>query len=935
VYDAGLMAAQSEVVGREQELAAIDAFLDAQPGGPAVLLVEGEAGIGKTTLWLGAVQEARVRGQRVLDAVPAEAERDLPFSALGDLLGGVIDSIIDRLPPPQAQALKVALLLDDGGGRSPDRRAVALAVLSALRLLSADGAVLIAIDDVQWLDAASGDVLRYAVRRLRDEPIRLMLLSRGTGRSTDYAELDTAPAARSVHRLSVEPLSLGAIGRLMRLRLEVQFSRPDLDRLHRLSAGNPFYALELGRALREGTLSLEAGTRLPAGVEQLVSARIEALPTATRDALAAAAAVAEPTLSLLGAAIGKRASTALRAAVDADVIVLDGDGIRFVHPLLATAAYGSVSATRARQLHAALAGAVGSADERARQLALSSDEPDDAIAAVLDEAAHRTRSRGAPGMAAEMLDQAYGLTPAAHVEHRIRRRIQAAEYHLEAGDTARAREELEELLELAPSGPQRAEVLVNLARTSLMVDVGSQRAEQLLMEAADHAGHDVGIQVRVEGGLAWCAHNGGDLRRAEIHARAAVELGEQLGDVLMLATALANLCLVEFLMGRGYRAADMSRALELEARTDRFMQVVGRPSWIDGMLQGWSGNLEAAISELVLARAQADERGDANALPFFASQLARMSQRAGRMAEADAYADESEDGVLETGQDDERQFSLAARALVDAHLGRVDAARRAIEDGLALAASGSVSARFEFLAIRGFLDLSVADPVAALTSFDRLLREVPAAGFNDPGPSFRYQGDAAEALIEVGRLDEAGALVDWLDERGRTLDRPWALATAARCRALIQAARGDMPGAMDTIGVAQVEQQRVGEPFELGRTLLAKGTIARRGLHRRLARESIEAAIGIFEGLGASLWVTRAQAEGARIGGRAPSGDALTTAEREIAALIGEGLTNREAAARLFVTEATVEAALVRVYAKLGVRSRSELVGRLISRADN
>ena len=929
------MAVESEVVGREQELAAIEAFLDAPPGGPAALLVEGEAGIGKTTLWLAAVQAARSRGQRVLDAVPAEAERDLPFSALGDLLGGVIEGVIDRLPPPQARALNGALLLDDEGSRSPDRRAVALAVLSALRLLAADGAVLIAIDDVQWLDAASGDVLRYAIRRLRDEPIRLLLFSRRTGRSTDHAELDTALPAPSVHRLSVEPLTVAAVGRLMRLRLEAQFSRPDLERLHRLSAGNPFYALELGRALREGTLSLQAGARLPAGVEQLVGARIEALPSATRDALAAAAAVAEPTLSLLEAATGKRARTALRAAVDADVIVLDGDAIRFVHPLLASAAYGSVSATRARQLHAALAGAAGSADERARHLALSSDEPDEAIAAVLEEAAQRTRARGAPGMAAEMLDQAYGLTPAAHVEQRIRRRIQAAEYHLQAGDTGRAKGELEELLQLAPSGPQRAEVLVNLAGTELMQKVGQHRAELLYTEAAGHAGDDARIQVRVEGGLAWCAHLGGDLPRAEVHSRAAVKLAEQLGDGPMLAATLANLSLVEFLMGRDYLAAEMSRALELEARTDRFMPILGRPSWIDGMLQGWSGNLEAAISELVRARAQAEERGDASAIPLFASQLARMLQRAGRMAEADAYVDEAEEGVLETGNDEERQFTLAARALVDAHLGRVDAARRAIEDGQALSAVGSAPARFEFLAIRGFLDLSLADPAAAMTSFDSLLREVPAAGFNDPGPSFRYEGDAAEALIEVGRLDEAEALVDWLDERGRTLARPWALAAAARCRALIQAARGDTPAAMHTIGLAEVQQRRVGEPLELGRTLLAKGTIARRGLQRRLARESIEAAIGIFEGLGASLWVTRAQAEGARIGGRAPSGNALTTAEEQIAALIAEGLTNREAAARLFVTEHTVEVALVRVYAKLGVRSRSELVGRFISRADD
>ncbi len=927
------MAAEHEVVGRERELAAIHGFIDAPPDGPAALLLEGEAGIGKTTLWQAAVQAARVHGQRVLDAAPAEAERDLPFSALGDLLGGVTDGVIDRLPPPQARALKVALLLDDDGSRSPDRRAVGLAVLSAMRLLSVEGALLLAIDDARWIDAASGDVLRYALRRLRSEPIRLLLLSRGTGRSTDYAELDAALPVTSVRTLSVEAISVGAIGRLMRLRLEAQFSRPDIARLHRLSGGNPFYALELGRALRDGSLTLQPGARLPAGVEQLVSARIEALPTASRDALAAAAAVAEPTVTLLEAVIGKRARTTLRSALDAEVIVLDGDAIRFVHPLLATAAYGSVSATRARQLHAALAGAVGSADERARHLALSSDEPDEAIAAVLEEAAQRTRARGAPGMAAEMLDDAYGLTPDSLREQRIRRRVQAAEYHLEAGDTTRARRELEQLLELVPSGPQRAEVLVNLARTFLTLNVGPQRAEQLFMEAGDHAGTDPRIQVRVEGGLAWCAHNRGDLRRADAHARAAVKLAEQLDDPPVIATALASFSFIEFLMGRGYRAADMRRALEQEARTDHFIAYLDRPSWINGMLQGWCGNLEQAISDLVLARGVAEEHGNANALPSLASQLARMSQRAGRMTEADAYADESQDSALETGQDEERQFSLAARALVDAHLGRVEAAKRGIDEGLSLSAMGSAPARFEFLAIRGFLELSLGDPVAAMTSFKSLMGEVAAAGFNDPGPPFRHQGDAAEALVELGRLDEAQALVDWLDERGRSLDRPWATATAARCRALVQAASGDPLAAMDTIELAEVEQLRVGEPFELGRTLLAKGAIARRARRRRVARESIDAALQIFEELGAPLWVARAHAERDRIGGQRPSGDALTTGEQRIAAVIAEGLTNREAAARLFITEHTVEAALVRVYAKLGVRSRTELARRLATGA--
>jgi len=222
----------------------------------------------------------------------------------------------------------------------------------------------------------------------------------------------------------------------------------------------------------------------------------------------------------------------------------------------------------------------------------------------------------------------------------------------------------------------------------------------------------------------------------------------------------------------------------------------------------------------------------------------------------------------------------------------------------------------------------LAEPARACAHLARALELSAASGFADPG-FFRLDADAIEALLSTGQLDRAVDALTLLESRGRRLARPWALATAGRCRALLASARGDPTQALEAAERALSEHARLPEPLELGRTLLVKGTLHRRTKQKRLARAALERALEIFEQVGAPLWVQRARAELARVSGRAPAGDGLTPTERRVAELVAVGRTNKEVAAELFLTVKAVEANLSRIYRKLAVRSRTELAARL------
>ncbi len=339
-----------EVIGRDEELQAAERFLDAIPLGARALVIEGEAGAGKTAIWEATLGSAAARDVIVLRARPAEAETSFSHSALGDLLRGRHGTLA-RLPDPQRRALEVALVISDENGDAPDQQAVGLAALGTLRALAEEAPVVIAVDDVQWLDAPSAAVLSFAARRLRDHRVGILLALRTAGGEPAPLGLDRALAGDRLARMPVPPLSLGAVQRLLQTHLGDLPPRPVLHRLHELSGGNPFFALELGRALRAGAIHLEPGERLPVSLETLVDARLGALSPQARRALATAAAMAQPSVALV-TAVEAGDGDALTEAERAHIVDLRDGNVRFAHPLLASGAYAGVEARTRRELHA-------------------------------------------------------------------------------------------------------------------------------------------------------------------------------------------------------------------------------------------------------------------------------------------------------------------------------------------------------------------------------------------------------------------------------------------------------------------------------------------------------------------------------------------------------------------------------------------------------
>src|SRR4051812_19254553 len=286
-----------EIIGRREELLAFDRFLEAVPAGEQALLLEGDAGIGKTALWQEGNRLARERGFRVLTSRSAHSETQIAFATVGDVFAPAVEETLPRLPPVQRGALETALLMRDPDGPPPQVRLLGLALLSVVRALARDGPLLVGIDDVQWVDASSAEVLTFVLRRLEGEPVGVLATVRGQPVEVPL-ELDRAFGG--FQRLGIEPLSVGAIHRLLWSRLALNLTRPELMRLHEISGGNPFYALELGRAIARGAIRVDgADVTLPESLSALVTKRLRALPARARTTLAAVAALAAPSVTLL------------------------------------------------------------------------------------------------------------------------------------------------------------------------------------------------------------------------------------------------------------------------------------------------------------------------------------------------------------------------------------------------------------------------------------------------------------------------------------------------------------------------------------------------------------------------------------------------------------------------------------------------------------
>jgi len=429
------------IVGRETELALVRDFVASFSDGASALVLEGEAGMGKTTLWTRGVAEAEAQGLRVLQSRPAESETALSFSGIGDLLDVVLDEGLAPLPDPQRRALARALVLEEGRCPAPNERAVGLAVLGVLRGLERAGPLVVAVDDVQWLDAASSAALSYAARRLDVERVGVLLARRAPLESTLLAELRRSLPPERVVVIDVAPFDVQALHHVVHGHLGAALPRPLLAEVHQASGGNPFYALEIVRTLQRTGISVEAGQPLPIpeSLHDLVDGRLLALPAESRDFLLGAAALSHPRVAVVEAATEILRRDGLSPALEARVVELDGDRIRFTHPLLAAGAYEMASPLRRAEVHARLAELVDDPEARGRHLAASSDQPDDVVAGALEDAARRARLRGAPRAGALLLDRARELTPAASSDDELRRAVDAAYLHFEAGDSPRAR----------------------------------------------------------------------------------------------------------------------------------------------------------------------------------------------------------------------------------------------------------------------------------------------------------------------------------------------------------------------------------------------------------------------------------------------------------------------------------------------------------------
>ena len=897
---------RNEIVGREEELGSVYAFLDGAVEGAAGFVLEGEPGIGKSTLWLAAVTGARDRGFLVLSSRPAEAERSLAHIGLGDLFEDVLDDVLPALSVPRRHALEVALLREEALGDPVDQRALAVAVRSVLQLLSEREPILIAVDDVQWLDPSSSSTLAFALRRLGANSVRL-LLARRLGERIQPSGLEQALDSERVERLPVGPLSVGALHRLLLDRIGIAFARQTLLRIHETSGGNPFFALELARVLDANVDPLQP-FRVPETLEELVRARISGLPAATHEALALAAALGTPSQSLLERA--GVAADALVPAVVAHVIERENGTIRFTHPLLSSVLYRDLGEER-QSVHGRIAGIVEDPLLRARHLALATELSDADVAAVLDDAARLAVERGASAVAAE---QALRLTPPDEPEERHRRALAAARAHNAAGEWTRARKIATDLLGETDIGPLRAEALVLLAELE-----GLKRAVSLLEEALREARSRPALQAEIHCRLAWTTRFKRGFVGALEHARTALELADDLDDDALRVGALEMLTFLGCAVGDAEAPAHAARAHELAT-------AVGDPE----LLRQRTGAVVSALlarrnvdaARLLVEREyqqwhERDELSTARTLDG----LAWIELWGGRWELAAEYAARAREILVQYGLD--VPWVHLPSAAIAVHRGQLDFAREHSERALVLGEEQIGLHTPVHLGIMGLVAFWSGDAAAAAVWFDRAERQTTRLGWGESSNRW-WTADHVELLLELGRVDDALRVLDLWEADAARLSRDRMLAHVTRCRGLVAAAQGAVDQAVSLLEGAVAQHEDVGDTFGRARALLALGIVRRRMRQKRAARDAIREALDGFEELGAATWVAKARRELGRIGGRTRE-EGLTAAERRVAALVAEGRTNREVAAALFLGERTVETHLSHVYAKLGVRSRVEL----------
>jgi DNA-binding CsgD family transcriptional regulator len=908
------------IFGRDLELAAIARFLDSAPTWPNAVVIEGEAGIGKTTLWLEGVRLSEERGMRALRAQPAESEQKLSYVALADLVVEAFDEVGPALPGVQQRALAGALLRDDAGDGT-SARTTATAFVGVLAACASKGAVLLAVDDLQWLDSASAQTLAFALRRLPPKVGVLLSHRVEPGHELPLGLPRALPEERRL-RIAPGPLSLAALHHMVKFRFSTSLPRPLLARLADACGGNPFYALEMARVLvADGDLKPAEPLPVPRNLKELVVSRVQTLSAPAWQLALAAAATSQPTRSVLALALPADAEfgAALLEAEEAGVLTSEDDRIRFQHPLLASVIYGSASAERRRQLHKRLALVVSDPEERARHLALCTTEPEEEIAAELEAAAALAARRGAPEAAAELFSAARRLTPPAREKELTSRGLGEAKALLAAGDVDGARKIASEAADTSVVG-LRAEAELVLGDLDW---IGGSWAGAIahLENALAAQPEDPALAARAYPKLVnYSTHDPTqEVERAE-RALAALSPEQVPGAV---ANVAFDLYWAELLLGHGARRELFERWAELEeqAGPDAPKSVI--PLIYFHSIDDFQAARNRHAVEAEWYRLRGEEGWAAERL----AHLAFVEFRAGRWDLAERLVEEACTAIAQLERPGPWTTLFRLRSFVDAGRGRTERARATMLPLIDEAnRSGRTVWESLFLSTLAFVEFADDDYAAVDATLTRMYRCTEDIGIRDLVPD-RSEPLHIESLVALGEVERARKALDRLEERGGVFPRLWIDVTLPRARAIVLAAEGELEKAfvaIDRLDASAAENL----PFDLAWTLLVRGRLHRRAKQRHAAAEALRAALEQFEQLGAPLWIERTRAELNRVGlRRAP--DELTPTERRVAELAATGLTNREVASKAFMSPRTVQANLARVYHKLGISSRAELGARM------
>ena len=914
----------ADLRSRPMESRAVDDFLASSARAPSALLIEGEPGIGKTTLWLAALERARDRGFQVLFSRAAAAESVLAYTALADLLDDVDPRVWADLPEPQLAAVDRVLLRADNDAPT-DQRAVAAAFLSVIDKLAERTPVLLAVDDLQWLDPSSSHVLAFAARRLTG-PVGILGSVRTESTDSPSVAWLQLPRPEALNRIRLSPLNVHDLHAVVTARLRRPLSRPAMQRIHAMSGGNPFYAIELARTIDERPPGADAS--LPRTLSDIVRARLGELDPDVHDALLAAACLATPTVEMVSSATisdDDRLLELLEIAESKGIITIDGNRVHFAHPLLATGVYSQAAPGRRRAMHRRLAELVDESELRARHLALAATSGDEQTLRALDAAAESARARGAPAAAAELIDLAIRLggdTP--------QRRLNSALNHFDAGDHDRAEAVLEETVERLERGDTRAEALCRLAGVRLYGE-GFGETARLLQQALDDAAPDSPLRVQISVTLSYCLMHGNDMPASLRVAEAAVTDAEAIGHPHLLGMALGMRTMQRFQSGLGLDTESLSRAVELED-PKATTPLVFRPSVHHALLMEWTGELDHAKQALEEIRLRCLEKGEEGEYVFVAQHVVLNSIWRGDFVDAELVAEDAMEQARQVGGGTPLFLASGLCAKLAAYAGDEDEARRLIEQTIEIGRqTGTLRLTDRIFGVLAFLEVSLGNYEAAAAAVAPQLERFDPESTPTELPAAGYLPDAIEALVQLDRLPEAEPLIAALERNGARLGRAWMSAIGARGRAMLLAARGDLDGAHTAATEAMSAHGRIPMPFERARTLLLLGQIERRQRKKETASARLQEALAEFERLNVPLWADRARAELVRANVGPRRSGQLTPSEQRVAELAASGMKNRDVATALFISPKTVEANLARIYRKLGIRSRAEL-GRHIGR---